>query len=326
MQRAPGRSARRRPPAPSGSADRLAWDDARLLLALLDEGSLSGAAARLGVDTSTASRRLEAVEAALGARLFVRTPAGVLPSPLAERLRPHAEAMRRAATDLALAADGREVLPEGEVRISAPPGVAEHLIAPALPRLLAAFPRLRLAVDASLARADLARREADLALRAVRPSSGDLVARRLGAVDFGIYGAPGYVERLGPLRSLGDARWVTRGDELAGTEPARFVARNVPPGQIALRTSHPGTMTAAAAAGVGLVVIEQLTAAACGLVPAPLAPELRRALSPAPGRGELWLVALRVMREVPRVAAVWELLLAEARRLGLDAAEAGASP
>jgi len=303
---------------------RLHWDDARVLLALLQAGTLSGAGARLGVNASTASRRLDALEAALGARLFDRTPDGVLPTSLAEELAPHAEAMERAAAGLALAAQGREALPEGEVRLTAPPGVAEYLVAPALPRLLARHPRLRLTIDATVAYADLTRREADLALRAARPSTGDLVTRRLGVVDGWLYGSPAYVRKLGKLRRLGDARWITWGDDLAHIAPARFVSALVPPEQVVLRTSHMGTLMGAAAAGLGLVLVDRTMADACGLVPVEAAPELRRTLPSLRGGGELWLVAHRALREVPRIAAVWEFLVEEVRRLGIRAGDGGA--
>lgn len=305
------------------SPPRLRWDDARVLLALLQARTLSGAGARLGVNASTASRRLEALEAALGARLFDRTADGVLPTSLAEELAPHAEAMERAAAGLALAAQGREALPEGEVRLTAAPGVAEYLVAPALPRLLARHPRLRLAIDASVSYADLTRREADLALRAVRPSTGDLVMRRLAVVDGWLYGSPGYVRKLGTLRRPGDARWITWGDDLAHIAPARFVSALVPPEQVVLRTSHMGTLMAAAAAGLGLVVVDRTMAGASGLVAVEVAPELRRALPSLQGGGELWLVVHRALREVPRIAAVWEFLVEEVRRLGIGAGEGG---
>jgi DNA-binding transcriptional LysR family regulator len=297
-----------------------------MLLTLLQARSLSAAGARLGVNASTVSRRLEAMESALGARLFDRSRDGVRPTSLAEELAPHAEAMDRAAVALALAAQGREVLPEGDVRLSAPPGVAEHLVAPALPRLLARHPGLRLVVDASISRADLTRREADLALRAIRPSAGDLVARKLGEIAFGPYGAPAYVKQLGAVRGLADARWITRGEELAQLAPARFVSEHVPPERVVLRTSHVGTMTAAAAAGLGLVIVDPVTARACGLVPVELAPELRQALRALPGGGELWLVAHRALRDVPRIAAVWEFLVSEVRRLGIRSGEQAAQP
>ncbi len=309
-------------PVPAAAPSALHWDDARVLLALLQARTLSGAGQRLGVNASTVSRRLEALEAALGARLFDRTPDGVLPTSLAEQLGPHAEAMERAAAGLALAAQGRETRAEGEVRLTAPPGVAEFVVAPALPRLLKRHPRLRVVLDASVGYADLTRREADIALRLARPTSGDLVAKRVGVADGGPYGAPKYVKELGVLRQLGDARWISWGEDLAHLPPARFVTDLVPAEQVVLRTSHMGSMVAAAAAGLGLLLLDRPMGAACGLVPVPLQAQLRRSLPSMEAASEAWLVAHRALREVPRIAAVWDFLLEELTRLGLPGAAA----
>lgn len=303
----------------------LRWDDAKVLLALLQGRSLARAGARLGVNASTVSRRLDALEAAVGAHLFDRTPDGVLPTALAEALGPHAEAMERAAAGLALAAEGREQAPEGEVRLTAPPGVAEFLVAPALPRLARRHPRLRLVLDASVAYADLTRREADLALRTTRPSSGDLLVKKLGDVLGGVYGARRYAAEVGPLRRLEDARWITWGDDLGHLAPARLLADRVPADRLVLRTSHMGAQVAAAAAGLGLLLCDRHTAASAGLVEIPLAPALRRALPPLTG-GALWLAFHRALRDVPRVAAVREFLEETAREAGLAPAPTEPAP
>lgn len=298
------------PPSPSA----LRWDDGRVLLALLRARSLSRAGALVGVNASTVSRRLDALERALGARLFDRTPDGVLPTVLAEALAAHAEAMERGASGLVLAAQGREVAVEGEVRLTALPGGMEYLVAPALPRLLARHPRLRLTLDASVAYADLTRREADLALRSVRPSSGDLLVRKLGEGTGAILASPAYAAELGRLRSLGQARWITWGDDLAHLEAARFVSERVPGEAVQVRTSHIGTQLAAARAGAGVLLVDGIVGRANGLVEVGLAAALQRRLPRL--RSELWLVVHRALRNVPRIAAVWEFLVEEAGRLG----------
>jgi len=295
-------------------APSLRWDDARVLLALLRARTLSGAGQLLRVNASTVSRRLAALERALGAHLFDRTPDGLLPTALAEDLEAHAEAMDRAAAGLVLAVEGREVTAEGLVRLTAAPAAMEFLVAPALPRLLAAHPGLRLALDASVAYADLARREADLALRVQRPTSGDLLVRKLGEGRSGIFASPAYAAALGRLRSLGQARWITWGDDLAHIPQARFVAEQVPAQAVVVRTSHPGTQLAAARAGLGAIFTDAAIARATGLVEVQLSPALRRL--PLVTRGELWLVTHRALRGVPRVAAVWDFIVEEARRAG----------
>lgn len=300
----------------------LHWDDARVLLSLLQTRTLSGAAARLGVNASTVSRRLQALESALGARLFDRTPDGVLPTVLAEQLGPHAEAMERAAAGLTLTAQGRETRPEGDVRLTAPPGVAEFVVAPALPRLLKRHPRLRVVLDASVSYADLTRREADIALRLARPTSGDLVARRVGVADGGLFGAPRYVRQLGVLRRLRQGRWITWGEDLSHLPAAQFVATLVPPDRVVLRSSHMGSMVAAARAGLGLLVLDQPMGAACGLSKVRLDAELVRQLPSMQSVSEAWLVAHRALRDVPRIAAVWDFLVEELTRLGVHGGRA----
>jgi DNA-binding transcriptional LysR family regulator len=290
------------------------WDDARVLLALLEAGTLSGAGVKLGINTSTVSRRLEALEEALGARLFDRTPDGVLPTALAEALAPHAEALELSASGFAMAAEGREREVAGLVRITAPPGVAEHLLAPALPRLFARWPKLRVALDATIAYADLSRREADLALRVQRPTQGDLVAKKLSEEEDALLASASYARELGRLTRADQARWITWGDELAHIPPARWVAAVAPLESVVLRTSSIGSQLAAAEAGVGVVLLARPYRERVGLVEVKLAPSLAGSLPPKP-RGALWLVGHRALREVPRIAAVWTFLEEEAARV-----------
>jgi DNA-binding transcriptional LysR family regulator len=234
-------------------APRLRWDDARILISLLRTRSLLAAGKELGLNASTVSRRLDALERTLGGRLFDRSPEGALPTALAEEMAPHAELMERAATALAMTAEGREVVPEGEVRITAPPGYAEYLVAPAIPRLLGRYPGLRVTLDANAQVADLTRREADIAVRSARPTIGELVATKLGTIRRAFLASPKYAAKLAPLRSLQAARWITWGPDFGNVAPARFIAEHVPESSIALRTSHMGTQVAAAEAGVGII-------------------------------------------------------------------------
>src|ERR1700722_16079994 len=111
------------------------WDDVRLFLALYREQSLAGAGARVGLDGSTLSRRLAALEEGLAARLFDRTREGLVPPAAADLLLPAAEEMEAAHVRFARDASGLEREAEGVVRLSVPPGVADAFLAPVLARL-----------------------------------------------------------------------------------------------------------------------------------------------------------------------------------------------
>lgn len=290
------------------------WDDALVLLALLETRTLSGTALKLGVNTSTIGRRLDALERAVGARLFDRTAEGVLPTALAEQLAPHAEDLAQSAAGFSMAAQGREVEVEGEVRITAPPGVADFIVAPALPRLIARWPKLRITILATVGYVDLARREADIAMRILKPTPGDLVTRKIGEHEEIPLASPEYVERLGTIDSVAAARWIGWGEDLAHLPSARWLSSLVPKTDWVLCTSSVGTQIGAAEAGLGVVVLPRIFCKSRRLVPLAMAPELRASLPPAP-KGALWLVGHRALRDVPRIAAVWSFIEEEAERL-----------
>jgi DNA-binding transcriptional LysR family regulator len=124
--------------------------------------------------------------------------------------------------------------------------------------------------------------------------------------------SPRYAAKLGTLRDLREARFLTWGPELAGIAAARLVEEHVPAENIALRTSHIGTLVAAAEAGVGVLFLDRNVTHVRKLVEVTLSAELRNALPL--GSTELWLVGHRALRDVPRIAATWDFLLAEAAR------------
>jgi DNA-binding transcriptional LysR family regulator len=294
----------------------LDWNDVRVLLALCRKRTLRGAAQLLSVNASTVGRRLEALEASLGARLFDRMQDGLAPTAAAEQLLAHAERIEQAALGLVSAAEGFEREPEGVVRITAPPGVADHFVAPGLERLLARFPRLRIELDASIGYSDLTRREADLALRTSRPDSGDLIAVKLAEEPDAVLGSSAYVRELGRLERFADARWLDWGADLAQLPSARFLRERVPESAVVLRSSSINALLAAAESGLGLVILSARFAQSQRwqtLVSAELAQKLDKELALLP-RLPLFLVGHRALREVPRVAAVWNFIVDEFAR------------
>jgi DNA-binding transcriptional LysR family regulator len=287
------------------------WDDARVLLALYRAHTLSAAAALLGVEPSTVGRRIDALEQALGASLFERTPDGAIPTAVTEELAPHAEAMERAALELAGHAETFERHVEGVVRVSLPPGIADLLVAPLLPRLRAKHPNLRIELDARVAYVDLARREADLVIRAMRPERGDVIAQRLVEADSVPFAHPSLCREK--LRDPASIPWITYGEDLAHIPDASWVRSVVPEGAIVLRTSSYTSQVAAAEAGLGaFLVAREIGALRSALAPVGFTRGAASRLPPYP-RGALWIAAHRSARHVPRVAAVWAFFVENVR-------------
>jgi DNA-binding transcriptional LysR family regulator len=181
----------------------LPWELLHTLLGVLREGSLSGAARTLGLTQPTVGRHIAALEAALGQVLFTRSPTGLLPTEAALALRGHAEQMETAAAALQRAATrGAEAM--GTVRVTASEVIGIEVLAPVFAELRAQHPGLVLELALSNRVQDLLRREADIAVRMTPPEQGQLIARRIGAIDLGLHARPDYLDRHGRPRSFAD--------------------------------------------------------------------------------------------------------------------------
>src|SRR3569623_2331568 len=178
----------------------LSWDDVRLFLALYRSRTVGVAAATLGVDASTVSRRLVLLEDSVKATLFDRGRAGVAPTKAAEDLMPVAEEIDAAIPRFTHAAEGLEREVSGLVRITCPPDVAQVIVTPVLRELRVVHPALRFQLAPGAAVLDLTRREADLAVRTVRPTTGDLIVTRLPTIRRLVAASPRLAHDLAPLR------------------------------------------------------------------------------------------------------------------------------
>jgi DNA-binding transcriptional LysR family regulator len=231
------------------------WDSYRSFLAVLEEGSLSGAARRLGLTQPTLGRHIESIEAALGQALFVRSQRGLTPTPAAETLRPYAEALQANAEALVRAASRRPDAIEGLVRVTAPEVIAAEVLPYLLRDSVERNPQLRFEIEGSDRAVDLLQREADVAVRTVNPAQQSLVATKAGEIDIGLYGSPDYVARRGAIERVDDAaRHVLIG--YARETPylrALTAGLDLPPIEtFALRTDDAVVAIAAVRAGLGL--------------------------------------------------------------------------
>lgn len=162
------------------------WERHRVFLAVLREGSLSGAARRLGLAQPTVRNRIADLEVEIGATLFTRAPDGLVPTDAALGLRQHAEAMELAAAAFARGATQGSAI-AGLVRVSASDVIAVEILPPILADLRRRHPALVVALSPNNRAEDLLRREADVAVRMVEPRQGALVAKRVGTIDIGLH-------------------------------------------------------------------------------------------------------------------------------------------
>lgn len=173
------------------------WNRTRAFLVTAEEGSFSAAARALGMSQPTLGRQVSALEQELGVTLFARTGRGIALTQAGVALLDHVRAMGEAAERVALAAGGRSEAIEGSIAITA----SEIYAATLLPRLVARLrreaPGIEVEIVASNDRVDLRRREADIALRNIRPAQSDLIARKLGADRATLYATPDYLAGIG---------------------------------------------------------------------------------------------------------------------------------
>jgi DNA-binding transcriptional LysR family regulator len=277
------------------------WDDLGVLVAACRHGTLAAAGAALGVDPSTVSRRLAALEDAVGGKLFARTPEGLSPTTLALRLLPHAEAAEAAVNAASAEAAGATVAAEGVVRLAVADALGVYGIAPRAAELRRLHPGVRLDILASTAVVDLSRREADIAIRFVRPDRGDLVFKKvLSAGRYAAFCSREYAEAH-PDLSIDAVDWITWSETRAHLPEARLY-RELIGREPALTSDNLVVQIEAVRAGAGVLLMPagwgEVTA---GAVQLPTLPPIALDFS-------TYLVTHRALRRVPRVDAVWRWL------------------
>jgi DNA-binding transcriptional LysR family regulator len=178
------------------------WDFYRTFLEVARDGSLSGAARRLGLTQPTAGRHIDGLERVLGVKLFIRSQRGLEPTPIALELVPHAERMTSAQGALLRAASGEAKQDHGTVRLTTSEFVGCEVAPDMLADFCARHPGIVIELAVSNRAQDLLRRDADIAIRMMRPTQAALVARRIGAVRIGLFAHRKYVRTMGLPASI----------------------------------------------------------------------------------------------------------------------------
>jgi DNA-binding transcriptional LysR family regulator len=290
------------------------WSEVQLFLAVSEAGSVSGAAKVLQVTQPTVSRRLAELEADLGEPLFTRRVDGTSLTSFGERLLEPARRMADCAGEVQRVASGAEANPRGVVRITAPPGVAFLFLAPFAAHLRAVLPEVRLEIVSTVNYLDLARREADLAVR-LQPLTarkgqggrpGDLVA--LASVEHAVaaLATPEYVATLPVGYGFADVGWIGWAPPLEHLPPNPQLAAAIPGFRPVFASDDYLVQLRAAEAGVGAILGSRFQ-------PRLALPTRLVAMSLDMGKvtASSHLVCARSSLSIPRVRAVADLLASE---------------
>ena len=284
------------------------WDLYRSFLAVLREGSLSGAARALGLTQPTVGRHIDALESALGLSLFTRSQSGFIATDAASALQGHAETLASASSALLRAASGmgrgEDQRIQGTVRITASEVVSVEVLPAILARLRASHPGIAIELDVSNRIENLLRRDADIAVRMHRPEQDVLIARRIGNIDLGLHARKEYLELHGTPRTWDEmARHTLIGidRETAFTRKLQPLMGGLTASAYALRSDSDLVHLASIRAGLGIGIC-QVQLARRDPQLARVAPELLTI------HLDTWLAMHENLRGNPACAAVYAAL------------------
>lgn len=268
------------------------WNDLRYFLAVTQAGSLSAAARALSVEHTTVSRRIEALERVLAVRLFDRFARGWALTEAGKALLPQAQRVQIEVDGLLRQATGASAI-RGTVRVSAPPAICAHWIAPALPALRSQLGEIDMELGAEPVQVDLSRRQADIAIRFRRPQAPDMAVRQIATIEYFLCAAPEY------LASRDKSAWEFIGyDESLEKTPQHAWLKEVSAGRRFILSSNDlGVITSATRAGLGVAVLPDYLAKGL-IIPG----------SDCPVQRKLWMVIHDDVRKSPRVRRTADLL------------------
>lgn len=274
------------------------WDHWRSFVAVAEQGSLSAAARVLGLTQPTVSRHVDLLEETTGTTLFLRSPQGLALSDLGRQILPEARAMAASAAALERAASAPGEAARGIVRLTASEVVGAEILPAMLAPLLAAHPGLELELVLSNRNEDLLHREADLAVRMVRPVQAGLVARRIAEVKIGLYAHELYLAAQGTPATVEElAGHVLIGPDRDGPALAALSGTGITRRMIRLRCDRESAQINAVRAGMGIGAVQ------AGI--ARVEPALHPVLAESVGfRLECWLAMHEGLRSSTRVRLV----------------------
>ena len=281
------------------------WDHYRSFLAVVTTGSLSGAARALGLTQPTVGRHIEALEEALGGQpLFTRSPGGLMPTATARALRPHAEAMALAAEALVRTASGEADAVRGVIRLTASEIMGAEVLPPILTDFHELYPEVVIEMVLSNRQEDLLRREADIAVRMVRPTQDALLARRVGSIRVGLFAHRSYIQKHGVPTGLADPNHAAIGFDREPSLARAVTELNLPGARdfFAFRADSDLAQLAAIRAGFGV--------GGCQIGIARRDPNLTQVLGDLGFSMEMWVVMHEDLKASRRMRLMFDHLVA----------------
>jgi DNA-binding transcriptional LysR family regulator len=289
----------------------LDWNDLRYFLAVAREGSMLAAARALNVNQSTVQRRLAALEEAVGGKLVERHPAGYRLTDLGQRLLVQAEGVETAVAAFERVAKSGDTQLSGTVRLTCAEADMYRLLTPSLERFRLRYPDLRVEFVITERYLDLAKGEADIALRGGVQRDSALIGRKVGDVPWSIYASRAYVERCGrPVcpEDVAQHAVIAFEGQLADIAPARWFRSWVADSTIVAHSSSVLATLPAVKSGIGLALLPQHI----GAPENDLLPVLDL---PADLAQPITLLVHPDLRNTPRVAALFDFLVGEISNL-----------
>lgn len=280
------------------------WNNLRYFLELARTGTLAGAARRLGVEHTTVSRRIQALEKQAGEMLFSREAGGHHLTEAGRHLLPGVEAMEAAVLGVERLTPAPGSGPSGVVRVGATEGFGTLILAPHLARLTQKHPQLSIDLLALPRMFHLSRREADIVISLERPTRGSVIVTRLTDYTLYLYGhretlacCPQVVQR----EDLRHHAFISYVDDLLFTKELQFLDSLYQPERIAFRSTSITAQYEAVRAGAGLAVLPAFLADRDPLLARVLPQQARFTRT-------FWMSMPAEGKHLARMQVVWEFL------------------
>ena len=286
----------------------LDWNDLKWFAAVADAGSFRLAASETGLNHTTLSRRMTALEEELGLALLERSASGLKLTEAGEELRRSCDLLIDHVSDLRRRLAGQDQRPEGRVAITYPDGFAPHVI-DAVANLAPLYPGISIVHVNSEDFVDVSRRGADIAVRASDNPPEDLLGRRIGEIAWALYGAKARYPEPPATLVLADHDWIGFGGRWSKAPPTQWMKANLPAAQIRAEADDPQSIRELAASGIGLGLLMAIDGdrdprlTRVGSWPGPLPPTM------------LWLLVHPDLRRARRVRVVADHLYEHLRQL-----------